>query len=145
MLPADCRVDVHPALRSSLHLASQRDVLAADAFWAVYELHWDTAIVILGGEIDFGAASHVEEVTKEATTQPGVHHLLYDLSDVTFMDSSCPRLLAAHNGADLIGPLRPQVGRLRAITGLLTFFYVYPTRDAALCAVAKRWRLQTDT
>jgi len=98
----------------------------------------EVAIVALQGEVDIYSAPHFKE-TLIKSIDAGAKHIVVDLSDVTFIDSTALGVLVS--GAKRV---RPQNGtldivcrdenitRIFEITGLDRIFGIYPTREKAL-------------
>ena len=97
----------------------------------------DLAIVSVGGEVDLETASQLGDHALDALRDVSPHILL-DLSDVTFMDSTGLKvLLSIQRRADLAGgsfavagPSR-SVRKIITLTGLDQTFRVYDTVDEA--------------
>ena len=106
-----------------------------------------THILNAVGEIDLSTAS----VFKKAITDviaSGNMHLLIDMSQVAFMDSSgfgtllsAIKVLRPQNGTLSLAGCNDAVTRMLEITRLNTLFHVYPTRSAALEDMARRTTL----
>ena len=96
----------------------------------------DLAIVSVGGEVDLETASQLGDHALEALRDVSPHVLL-DLTDVTFMDSTGLKvLLAVQRRADLAagslavaGTTRP-VSKILALTGLDQTFALYDSVEA---------------
>jgi anti-anti-sigma factor len=101
-----------------------------------------TAIVAISDEVTF---SNVSDLNRrlEAALDGGAQNLVVDLSEVTFIDSSgLSALLTASAQARerggavalvLAQPEPPSIFRFRGVERLLS---LYPSRDAALAALA---------
>jgi anti-anti-sigma factor len=103
----------------------------------------DCAVVVsVGGEVDLGTAGELSDYLVDAMRQAGPH-LVLDLGDVSFMDSTGLKvLLATHKRVQLLGghlalaaPGR-SVRKVLAVTGLDQTFLVTDTVDEALAKVA---------
>ncbi|MEO7131237.1 MAG: STAS domain-containing protein [Dermatophilaceae bacterium] len=100
--------------------------------------HGDRTIVRMGGEIDVYTASLVRESLEDQLGQ-GRIHLILDLSDVTFLDSTGLGVLVGRlkRARALGGSLRlvasdERVLRVFAITGLDKIFEIHADLDTAL-------------
>jgi anti-anti-sigma factor len=104
--------------------------------------HDYAAVVSVGGEVDLGTAGELSDHVAAAMQQAGPH-LVLDLADVSFMDSSGLKvLLATRKRVQLVGghlalaaPGR-SVRKVLSVTGLDQAFPVSDTVDEALAAVA---------
>src|SRR5437879_3525986 len=88
-------------------------------------------VIALSGEIDLSNAVDVKAVGEMAVKSPGVSVVEFDLSAVTFIDSTgIGALVAVHNAAELrrvsvrIGAASDPVLRVLSIAGLNEFFGV---------------------
>ncbi|MFC4058874.1 STAS domain-containing protein [Planomonospora corallina] len=95
-------------------------------------------VIRLAGEVDKTEEPRLRVTIDEALTAE-CPRLLFDLSSVSFIDSSGLRLLVqascrAHRsgGTCALCSLAPMPRRLMRLTGLDTAFDVYPTLDDAL-------------
>ena len=104
----------------------------------------DLAIVSVGGEVDLDTASQLGDHALDAVRDVSPH-ILIDLTDVTFMDSTGLKvLLSIQRRADLAGgsfavagAARP-VRKILTLTGLDQTFLVHDTVDDALAARVPR-------
>lgn len=102
------------------------------------EIDAQTHVIALGGEIDLYTAPEFKERLVELI-EAGKKHIVVDLSDATFIDSTTLGVLVGG-----VKRLRPAGGSLALvctdenitkifeITGLDRVFPIHPTRDAAL-------------
>jgi anti-anti-sigma factor len=100
----------------------------------------DVALVVLGGEHDLESAPHVEHAAAEALLR--CSHLIFDLSEAQFIDSSIINLLVQlRNEANeqnrrfnLVMGTAPSIERTLEICGVLPVLNHVPSVDAALAA-----------
>jgi anti-sigma B factor antagonist len=97
----------------------------------------ETLVFRLRGSLDLATAPTVRAALMEAT-EKGRHHLIVDLTQLEFLDSTgLGVLIGAHRRtAERNGSLRlvindGAIGRLLNITGLIAVFAVYHTLDDA--------------
>jgi anti-sigma B factor antagonist len=103
--------------------------------------HDDRAVVHVGGEVDLATCPQLRDVLAELV-DGGVYHLLVDLKQVSFLDSSgisaligvLRRVRERGGSVGLIAP-RPQVRRVLELTGVATLLAIYPTLDEAVPVV----------
>ena len=102
----------------------------------------ECVIVTLAGELDVTNAAEAEEAVRFAW-QDSPSCLVFDLSRLTFMDSTGVRVLVRarrrateHRGVIVLAGLTPSVARILELTGLDQAFAVHPTLDAALLALS---------
>jgi anti-anti-sigma factor len=94
-----------------------------------------TSVIRVAGEVDLATAPRLEEAI--STVQPA-SHLVIDLLDCTFLDSSGVRLLAsAGRAASEGGRVRlvavdPGVLRVLEISGIDTILEIHPSLETAL-------------
>jgi len=100
----------------------------------------DVAVVVLAGEVDLYTAPRFKDVLLQAIDD-GAVHVVVDLADVTFIDSTALGVLVSggkrlykRSGSLDIGCPDEKIRRILEITGLDTVFGVYPTRREALGA-----------
>ncbi len=103
-----------------------------------------TTVVGPAGRLDALAAPQLEQVLSQALSA-GQRQLLVDLSSVTYLSSSCLRVLllgarqARRVGGDLmLCSLPPRIQRVLALAGFDQIFELWQTREAALQAYASR-------
>jgi len=105
------------------------------------ELTWprpDTALIALGGEHDLASAPRFQETVDEALA--GCSHLIVDISDAEFIDSSTiatfirARDRAEHGGGkfNLVLGTAAIVERALEVSGVIPVLRVVPTVDQAL-------------
>ena len=95
-----------------------------------------TAVVVVGGELDLATSLRFEDAIAAGRDAP---HVVIDLTDCTFLDSSGVRALsmsaraASERGArlDLVAS-DPAVLRVLEITGIDSIAPVHASRDAVL-------------
>jgi anti-sigma B factor antagonist len=100
----------------------------------------DKTVVEVGGELDVHVVGQLRECVRELIDD-GRHHLVIDLRDVDFIDSSgLGALVAARKGAQAGGgSIRlvctdGPVLKLLRVTALTQVFPITPTLDEALAA-----------
>ncbi len=101
------------------------------------------AVLPVGGEIDYAASPQLKEQLA-ARLKPGVRHLVLDLSDATFIDSTAIGVLVGaatklqdrQHGSLLIVCENANVLRIFELTGLDGMIGLYGSREEALSAVA---------
>jgi len=96
-------------------------------------------ILIAVGEIDLSTVSIFKKAINDMIAA-GSSHVLIDMSQVSFMDSSgfgtllsAIKVLRPQNGTLALASCNGAVDRMLDITRLNTLFHVYPDRAAALC------------
>lgn len=99
---------------------------------------WCPQVVQVHGEVDLANAARLRDLLTEILHRH-TPHLVVDLSDINFCDSSgLAALVGAARRAELLdGELlfaspTPQLGKILRLTGLDTVFRVYPTVATAL-------------
>jgi anti-sigma B factor antagonist len=114
--------DLMPQLEEGLPVRSPEEL---NGLQIAIERHSHMVIVRLTGEVDVATAPELDRRLQE-TAAGGHTHVLIDLSEVEFMDSTgLQSIVRAQYSADSDGrrltlrPGSPQVQRLFAITGLL--------------------------
>jgi anti-sigma B factor antagonist len=102
----------------------------------------ECVILALAGELDVTNADEAEEAVRVAW-QGSPSFLVFDLSRLTFMDSTGVRVLirarrraAERQGIVALTGLTPSVSRIVELTGLNQAFAIHPTLDAALLALS---------
>jgi anti-sigma B factor antagonist len=97
-------------------------------------------ILTLAGELDVTNAAEAEEAVRVAW-QGSPSCLVFDLSRLTFMDSTGVRVLVQarrwateHRGTIALAGLTPSVARIMEVTGLNQAFAIHATLDEALPA-----------
>lgn len=96
-------------------------------------------VVTLKGELDHHTADGLRQVVEKELDKDIAQHLLLNLSQLKFMDSSGLgvilgryRRLSAQGGKMATCSLHPHVERLYELAGLPKIIPVYPTEEAAL-------------
>ena len=105
-------------------------------------LDGDFGVVAVAGEVDIFTAPQFKECLVELLDS-GVRHLVVDLSDVTFIDSTAlgvliggvRRVHGAGGAMTLVVTSRP-VERVLSVTGLDRVFSMHATRAEAIEALA---------
>lgn len=98
-------------------------------------------VVGVAGEIDVYTAPILRDHLDELI-DAGTYHLIVDLGQVTFMDSTALgvlvgrlKLVRSHGGALLLACDQDRVLKVFTITGLDKVFQIYATVDAAVVAL----------
>lgn len=105
---------------------------------------WPTrgvAVLVVHGEADLHAAPQLRERLR-VVTESGAADVVVDLTDATFVDSTClgvllgglKRLRETGGGLQIVAA-RPDIRRLFEITLLDQVFPLHDSRDAALAAL----------
>jgi anti-anti-sigma factor len=106
----------------------------------------DTALVMVSGECDFSNAQVIERLLLDAAGG-GVRHLVVDLAEASFVDSSTVRALLVararmeEDGGDVCLVHGPRLLRLLTIIGAEQAFTLAASLSEALRLVAARSRL----
>ncbi len=103
------------------------------------EYRQGTLFVRPRGEVDLSVADAFRDVLEENLAKNPVNHLVFNLSKVTFIDSSglgvilgrYKRLKQQGGRVSLVGAL-PQVRRILVLSGLLTVMNEYASEEEAL-------------
>ncbi|MBM7701655.1 anti-sigma F factor antagonist [Metabacillus iocasae] len=89
------------------------------------ELKQDVLLVRLGGELDHHTADHLRQKITEVLEQGSVHHILLNLENLTFMDSSGLGVILGrykqirNNGGEMVVcSISPSIERLFDMSGL---------------------------
>ncbi|MFC4590170.1 STAS domain-containing protein [Sphaerisporangium corydalis] len=97
--------------------------------------------LVLTGELDHGSAPHLQRALEDAYGDR-CRHLVIDVSDLTFCDSTgisvflgARRALAARDGGVALAGLNPRIERIFRLTGLARAFDTYPTAAEARAAL----------
>jgi anti-anti-sigma factor len=100
----------------------------------------ECVVLTLTGELDVTNAAEAEEAVRVAW-QDSPSHLVFDLSRLTFMDSTgvrvlvrARRLATERHGTIALAGLTPSVSRIIEVTGLNQAFAIHATLDEALPA-----------
>jgi anti-sigma B factor antagonist len=99
--------------------------------------HGDRAVVHVNGEVDLATCPQLRAKLVELVDQ-GVYHLIVDLEQVSFLDSSGIGVLIGglrrvreHGGSLRLTAPSPQVRRVLELTGVTTLLPTYATLDEA--------------
>lgn len=99
-----------------------------------------TLIAFLSGELDHHSAGNVKEMLENAIEQKAVQNLIFDFSDLSFMDSSGIgviigryKLLAAIGGRVCIVCRNQTICRLITLSGLTRLMDVFQSLNEAEC------------
>ena len=100
----------------------------------------DWSVVTVGGEIDVATAPRLREQLI-ALVNGGRHHIVVDLENVDFIDSTGLGVLISglkrvrmHDGGFALVCTEPRVLKVFEITGLLAVFPVHDTVDEAVAS-----------
>ncbi|MBY9081558.1 anti-sigma F factor antagonist [Paenibacillus sp. HN-1] len=103
------------------------------------EHHRGVLVVRLTGELDHHAADYVRMDLDEAILRRQVEHLVLNLKDLQFMDSSGLgvilgryKLIRGKGGKMVLCDANPAVRRLLDMSGLLKIMSLYDSEDLAL-------------
>ncbi|AIQ64710.1 Anti-sigma F factor antagonist [compost metagenome] len=103
------------------------------------EQHRGVLVVRLTGELDHHAADYVRMDLDEAILRRQVEHLVLNLKDLQFMDSSGLgvilgryKLIRGKGGKMVLCDANPAVRRLLDMSGLLKIMSLYDSEDSAL-------------
>jgi anti-sigma B factor antagonist len=106
------------------------------------ESHGEVTVVHVGGEIDVYTAPMLREHLDEHISR-GRHHLVVDLEDVPFMDSTGLgvlvgrlKLVRVKDGTLCLVCSSERILKVFSITGLDKVFQIFPSLDDALAATA---------
>ncbi|TYB45817.1 STAS domain-containing protein [Nonomuraea sp. PA05] len=109
---------------------------------AHHQHHVGATVISLAGEIDLACAPGLHHFIAQVRRHP-TDHLIFDMAEVTFMDSMGLRVLLdaytlaeRHGGAVHLTALHGAPARLLSITGLDQRFRLHPSTGTALAAVA---------
>lgn len=99
--------------------------------------HDDRAVVHVSGEVDLATCPQLRAVLGELVDQ-GVYHLIVDLEQVSFLDSSgigvligVLRRVREHDGSLRLTAPSLHVRRVLELTGMTTLLSIYATLDEA--------------
>ena len=102
----------------------------------------NTFIVRLQGELDHHSASEVKGLLEELIRQRGPKHLIFDFTDLTFMDSSGIgviigryKLISSMGGKVYICGASRTVDRLLLMSGIKKLIPTFSTCSAALTTI----------
>jgi anti-sigma B factor antagonist len=106
------------------------------------ESRGEVTVVYVGGEIDVYTAPMLREHLDEHISE-GRHHLVVDLQDVPFMDSTGLgvlvgrlKLVRVHDGSLSLVCSSERILKVFSITGLDKVFQIFASLDDALAATA---------
>ncbi|MDN3354389.1 STAS domain-containing protein [Actinomadura sp. DC4] len=101
----------------------------------------ETVVLTFAGELDVTNAGQAEEAVRAAQAEHQWDSLVFDLSGLTFMDSTgvrvlvrAHRLAAQRGGTIALAGLTPSVSRIMEVTGLDRAFAIHATLGEALPA-----------
>lgn len=96
-------------------------------------------IVSLSGELDHHTAKKVKELSEEAIKNKGVKNLIFDFSELSFMDSSGIgvvigryKLIASLGGRVAIVNASNTIDRLLTMSGIKKIITVHPSLTSAI-------------
>lgn len=99
-----------------------------------------TLIAFLSGELDHHSAKNVKEMLENAIEQKAVQNLIFDFTDLSFMDSSGIgviigryKLLSAIGGKVCIICRNQTICRLITLSGLTRLMNVFQSLNEAEC------------
>ena len=91
----------------------------------------DKLTVALSGELDHFSALNIRHELDELLSDPAVRHLMLDMADLKFMDSSGIgvilgryRILAARGGSVWVRNMNPQINRIFQLSGMAQIIHV---------------------
>ncbi|MBE1537472.1 STAS domain-containing protein [Actinomadura algeriensis] len=102
-----------------------------------HPIHTDLAVVTLTGDVDISTAARLRD-DLAALLGDGARHLVLDLGDVSFMDSSGLSVLAGvfpllrESGALALAAVNPRIREVLRTTGLTRLFPIYTSVDTAI-------------
>jgi anti-anti-sigma factor len=98
-------------------------------------------VISVGGELDATNEGSLSAFVRDARREPG-DHVVFDLSEVHFMDSAGLRVLLntytysqKHGGSVHLAALQPMPARLMEITRIVSHIPVHTTLEDALTIV----------
>ncbi|MDD3654531.1 MAG: anti-sigma F factor antagonist [Desulfotomaculaceae bacterium] len=104
-----------------------------------FELKDNTLIVRLSGDMDLGKADYLRNSLEAVLDQQQVNNLIFNLAQVTFLDSSILGVLLGRykriskkGGKVCIVEPQPQVRRILEMSGLFQVMEEFPGEDIAL-------------
>ncbi len=94
-------------------------------------------MVLISGKVDLATCPQLRNMLADLVDQ-GVYHLIVDLEQVTFLDSSgigvllsVLRRIREHGGSIHLTAPSPHVRRVLELTGITTLLPIYDTLDEA--------------
>ncbi|MDD4169925.1 MAG: anti-sigma F factor antagonist [Desulfotomaculaceae bacterium] len=104
-----------------------------------FEFKHNTLIVRLSGDMDLGIADSLRNSLEAALDQQSVINLIFNLAQVSFLDSSILGVLLGRykriskkGGKVCIVEPQPQVRRILEMSGLFLVMEEFPSEDVAL-------------
>ena len=105
----------------------------------------EATTVVIAGELDHFAAPQIRHMLDELLLDPTVMHLVLDLENLTFMDSSGIgvllgrlRMLQERGGTLSVMNMQPSVEKLFRLSGLHRVIAVLDGQAAAMTGVCKK-------
>jgi len=102
----------------------------------------DTLVVHLAGELDHHHAEEIREELDSLLNDPSIRHLIFDLENLHFMDSSGIgvflgryKRIMKRGGTVCIVRVNPQIHKILEMSGLYKILKVYADVRAALEAL----------
>jgi anti-sigma B factor antagonist len=115
-----------------------------DYYGSEIEVLGDVGVLTVAGETDLGTATEFRGDLAE-TMEAASGDVVLDLTDLELVDSTAIGIMMAAAGQMMaeqrslvLVVARSQVLRVFAITGLLTFFSIVPTRSEAMARLSSR-------
>lgn len=109
----------------------------------LHDAEGDVLVIALRGEVDMATAGMVKEAAAKTIGAGGYRSLVFDLSRVSFMDSSglhvmvdTQRKMKAAGGEVKVVTSSPNLARIFELTGLAQLLTVVPDRASALAVAA---------
>ncbi|TMR16615.1 STAS domain-containing protein [Nonomuraea turkmeniaca] len=107
-----------------------------------YQHHVGVTVIMLAGEIDLATTPQLQDFISEVRQTPA-DHLVFDMTEVTFVDSSGLRVLLdsftfaqQHGGAVHLTALRGSPARLIEITKVGEHLRLHTSTEIALAAIS---------
>lgn len=109
------------------------------------ELVGNVLLVSVAGELDLETAPRLRTLVDARLSHTGARHLLLDMADVSFLDSSGLgailgryRTISAAGGSMGIAAARTGVKRVLRLSGVTQIVRMYASRDTGLRALTRR-------
>jgi stage II sporulation protein AA (anti-sigma F factor antagonist) len=103
------------------------------------EVKQEVLCIRLSGELDHHSADNLREQTIKAIETYGIQHIVLNLAQLSFMDSSGLGVILGrykqikqHNGEMVVCAISPSVQRLFEMSGLFKIIRLEPTEENAL-------------